>query len=94
MKKLIFLILLVRTGLAFAQPSSPYFDSLKAFRSRFVEANVAVKASERKYFQFFPIDSSYRIDAQFVRIENAPWFEMAMSDKSKQIWRKYGELIF
>ncbi len=94
MKKLIILVLLVRAGLADAQPSSPYFDSLKAFRSRYVDANAVVKGSDRKYFQFFPIDSSYRVDAKFIRTENAPWFEMSMTGGTKQIYRKYGELVF
>jgi len=94
MKKIFILVFLLRAGLAFAQPSSPYLDSLKAFRSHYVDVHEVVKGNDKKYFQFFPIDSSYRVNAKFIRIENGPWFEMGTTGKGKQVYRKYGELVF
>jgi uncharacterized protein len=94
MKKIPLVFLLALTQFLQAQTNSPYVDSLKAFRAHYVKNHEAVTGSDRKFLQFFPIDSSYRVIADFIRIEDGPWFEMNTSTTHKQIYRRYGELHF
>jgi uncharacterized protein (DUF1684 family) len=94
MKKFTLLLFLAIAECLQAQKPTNYVDSLKAFRTHYVDNNEAVKGSDRKFMQFFPIDSSYRVIADFVRLENSPWFDFNTSGKNKQVFRRYGELHF
>jgi len=94
MKKSILLFCLTITEFLQAQKPATYFDSLKAFQEHYVNNHEVVKGADRKYMQFYPIDSSYRLTAKFIRIENGPWFEMNTSGKNKQVYRRYGDIQF
>jgi uncharacterized protein (DUF1684 family) len=94
MRGSIFFLLLLSGEFIHAQKALNYVDSIKAFQAHFVDNHEVVKGSDRKYIQFYPIDSSYRISANFIRIENGPWFDMPTSAKNKQVYRRYGELQF
>src|SRR5262245_51319768 len=94
MKKFILFFLLGITYYLQAQKPTNYLDSLKAFRAHFIDNHEVVKGSDKKYMQFFPVDSSYRVVADFIRTENEPWFDLNTSAKNKQVYRRYGELKF
>ena len=94
MKKVPIVFFLALAQFLEGQTPNPYIDSLKAFRTHYVNKHEVVSGSDRKFMQFFPIDSSYRVIADFIRIENGPWFEMNTSTTNKQIYRRYGELQF
>ncbi|WP_281615206.1 DUF1684 domain-containing protein [Flammeovirga sp. SubArs3] len=46
-----------------------------------------------KEHEFFPIDSTYKVEAKFKRVKGKP-FKMKTSSKSKPTYEKYGELTF
>jgi uncharacterized protein (DUF1684 family) len=47
-----------------------------------------------KGLDFFPIDSSFIVDAKLTRTENAPTFEMATTTDRKPLYKEYGILNF
>ena len=44
---------------------SSYSDSLQTYLDRYVKSHEVVKGNDKKYFQFYPIDESYRVISQF-----------------------------
>src|SRR5689334_20946592 len=72
-----------------------YDDSLKTFLDNYVKKNEVVRASDRKYFQFFPVDEKYRVVATFEKATEIKWFSMETSAASmKQTYRIYGTVSF
>jgi uncharacterized protein len=47
-----------------------------------------------KGLKYFPIDSKYRVEAKFERIENESPFSMPTSTARKPIYTKYGKITF
>ncbi|MGB0176391.1 MAG: DUF1684 domain-containing protein, partial [Owenweeksia sp.] len=47
-----------------------------------------------KGLPFYPIDSTYRVQAKFIRTENAEPFEMATSTERRPVYEKFGEARF
>jgi len=47
-----------------------------------------------KGLDFFPVDSTFIIDANFVKTENAPTFKMATTTDRKPLYKEYGTLHF
>ncbi|GGZ23758.1 hypothetical protein GCM10007049_15960 [Echinicola pacifica] len=50
--------------------------------------------AEFKALDFFPIDSSYRVEAEFVRSKDAAPFKMETTTARRPIYEKYGEVYF
>jgi uncharacterized protein len=71
-----------------------YLDSIKAFQQTYVDSHEVVKYSDKKFLQFFPVDSSYRVLCNFTPAKNAKWFSMKTSGSATQVYRKYGLLTF
>ena len=71
-----------------------YADSLQSFRNRYINTHEVVTGDDRKLLQFYPIDRSYEVTAQFERIVDAPWFNMPTTGKISKIFRTYGILRF
>lgn len=76
-----------------AQKSS-YFDSIQQFQRKYVDSHEVVKNDDKKYLQFFPIDSSLRVWCTFTPARNAKWFSMKTSGTTSQVYKKYGLLEF
>lgn len=56
-----------------------------------------LKKRDLKKFEglaFFPIDSSFVVKASFLKIENAPVFEMPTTTDRKALYKEYGKLLF
>jgi uncharacterized protein len=81
------------TAVSYSQTKS-YPDSLKLFIENYVNTHGVVKGTDRKYLQFFPINEKYRIESQFEKIENSPWFMMETSGLVKKSHRIYGKIHF
>lgn len=47
-----------------------------------------------KGLDFFPVDSTFIVDANFVKTENAPTFKMATTTDRKPLYKEYGTLHF
>lgn len=47
-----------------------------------------------KGLDFFPVDSSFIVNAQLIRTENAPTFQMATTTDRKPLYKEYGVLKF
>ena len=48
------------------------------------------KATSFKGHEFYPIDLSYRVEAEFVALENEPFFKMKTSGHKTPEYRRYG----
>jgi uncharacterized protein len=92
------LLLLVLGALdGYAQnPEAPgYMDSIKAFRSDYLQTHELLSTAEQKaLLRFYPLDPSYRVEARFEKYADSPWFAMATSGAAPQTQRKYGRLTF
>ena len=77
---------------AFCQTS--YEDSLHIYIKSYINNHEVVKGEERKLLQFYPVNSKYRVIAQFERTQNGQWFEMPTSGRIKKSFRVYGTLSF
>ncbi|WP_186757245.1 DUF1684 domain-containing protein [Echinicola salinicaeni] len=56
-----------------------------------------LKAKDLKNFEsldFFPVNKKYRVEAKFVRTNNAVPFQMPTTTDRKPVYEKYGELHF
>jgi len=71
-----------------------YFDSIQKFQRMYVDSHEVVKKDDKKYLQFFPIDTSMRIWCSFIPAKNAKWFSMKTTGSTSQVYRKFGLLKF
>src|ERR1700750_17391 len=71
-----------------------YSDSLQTYLDGYVKDHEVVKGDDKKFFQFFPADESYRVIADFEKAKDSKWFLMATSGNQKKMYRVYGTLSF
>ena len=88
----LFLVLTVCTTNLFGQSS--YNDSLQTFLDRYVKSHEVVRGTDKKYFQFYPINESYRVTASFEKAKDNKWFTMETSGYDKRTYRVYGVVSF
>lgn len=79
---------------SFAQHTTTYKDSIRAYIKKYVDEHEVVKGDDRKYLQFFPIDESYRVTAKIETTNDSKWFEMSTSGLIKKTFRSYGIATF
>ncbi len=73
---------------------SSYNDSLQTYLDRYVNSHEVVKGTDKKYFQFYPVDESYRVTASFEKAKDNKWFKMETSGYDKRTYRLYGIVSF
>jgi uncharacterized protein (DUF1684 family) len=83
-------ILLTHAG----QSQISYQDSIKHFINKYVATHDVLAEEDKKYLQFFPVDESYAVTADFKKATNAAWFEIPTSGKIKKTFRLYGVATF
>ena len=95
-KPFIFLFVILSGLNSHAQNLPPgYLDSIKAFRTDYIQTHELLTTPEQKAFlRFYPLNASYRVVARFERYADSPWFPMATSGARYQMHRKYGRLTF
>ncbi len=71
-----------------------YKDSLLAFQANYVDKHEVVGKDDKKYIQFYDVDESYRVKANFERINDDKGFNMGTSTGLKRKHYKYGLLTF
>lgn len=71
-----------------------YKDSIKHFISNYIATHDVLQEEDKKYLQFFPVDESYLVNADFAKANNAAWFEIPTSGKIKKTFRLYGVARF
>jgi uncharacterized protein (DUF1684 family) len=71
-----------------------YNDSVQAFVKNYVDKHEVVIGEDRKFLDFYPVNSSYRVVANFERVRNGKWLTMETSGSSKQTFRVYGIIRF
>ncbi len=93
MKTFSILILLVLCFKANAQ-NKTYQDSLQKYLMDYVSTHEVVTGSDKKLMQFFVVDESYRVTANFEPIKNANWFDINTSSGKTKIYRQFGKITF
>jgi uncharacterized protein len=71
-----------------------YPDSLRAFRTNYINDHGVVKGHAVANLQFFAIDENYKVVAVFEKKENSTWFTMKTSGTMDKIYRVYGTATF
>jgi len=98
MKRSFILLLLLLGALgSYAQHSASdsYMDSIKAFRTVYIQTHeLSTTAEQKALLRFYPLDPAYRVVTRFEKYTDSPWFDMATSGAGRQIQRKYGRLTF
>jgi uncharacterized protein (DUF1684 family) len=89
----VFLILTLFIGGGFAQDKA-YTDSIESFRTNYITNHEVVKAADKKYFRFFPVNSKYLLTARFEKLTDTTGFLMKTSGKTSSIYFRYGLLYF
>jgi uncharacterized protein (DUF1684 family) len=88
----VLLAALLSCGHAIGQTA--YKDSLHSYIDDYVQHHDVVKGDDKKYFQFFPIDESYRVVADFEKAKDSKWFLIETSGHEKKMYRVYGTVSF
>jgi len=99
LKKLLMIVLRLFLPLLFVSCithlfGQSYNDSLQTYLDGYVKKNEVVRGADRKYFQFYPIDQNYRVNATFEKAKDDKWFSMETSAHLKQTYRVYGTVSF
>ncbi len=71
-----------------------YNDSLQTYLDRYVKGHEVVRGTDKKYFQFYPVNESYRVTANFEKAKDNKWFSMETSGLQKKTYRVYGTVSF
>ena len=81
--------------MAFAQKRvhDNYVDSLQKFRKEYVQHHHVIKGEDTVYLQFFPVDSNYRVVADFKKTEDSA-FTMQLTEGKTAKYLKYGTVTF
>ncbi|HMG83688.1 MAG TPA: DUF1684 domain-containing protein [Ferruginibacter sp.] len=95
MKKIPTIVLLFINITAFAQKNvrNNYVDSLQKFQQEYVHHHHVIKGEDTVYLQFFPIDSNYRVVADFKKTEDSA-FTMQLTEGKTAKYLKYGTVTF
>ena len=92
--KTLFLTALVMGVSILSYSQQSYSDSIHAYINEYVKDHEVVTGENKKLFQFFPADESYRVKAKFEKAKNPQWFQLESSGKEKKTYRVYGTLSF
>lgn len=92
MKRFFLLLSLLLSCTAFSQKT--YKDSLNDFLKNYVQSHEVVKGEDRKALQFYPVDKSYRVLANFKPATDSKWISFPTSGKITKIFKVYGSLSF
>ena len=92
-KKLVFIIAIFVCTNVLAQKNA-YVDSIKTFQKNYIATHEVVAKKDRKYFNFFPINSKYNLNCSFEKVTDKVGFDMTTSAKTKKHYYKYGRLGF
>ena len=87
----VFLFLTVFIHDGFAQGKT-YTDSINTYRANYIKNHEVVKAADKKYFRFFPVNTKYLLNARFEKLNDTTGFLMKTSGKSGSTYFKYGLL--
>ena len=71
-----------------------YIRKIIAFQEKYVTGHEVVKGDDKKFFRFFPVDKTYRLNARFTRIIDTKGFIMKTSGVKNPRYFKYGTLTF
>ena len=95
MKNVVLIALLVLGKIGLAQNSSTaYSDSINAYQKNYINTHEVVKGKDRKYVHFFAPDETYKVLANFEKIDDKQSFSMPTSTKKMQQYFKYGRITF
>ncbi len=83
---------IIVSAICFGQRS--YKDSLQAFIKNYVDKHDVVSSNDKKYLNFYPINQSYRVTADFERVKDGKWFSMETSGTQRKVYRVYGVIRF
>lgn len=73
---------------------SPYLFEMKNFRADYMAKHEVVAQKDKKYFRFFPVNSSYRLPAKFEKLNDTAGFAMKTSGGIMKQYYKYGRASF
>ncbi|MCW3091108.1 MAG: hypothetical protein JWP81_2177 [Ferruginibacter sp.] len=95
MKNILFISLLLLGKISLAQNKpSAYIDSINAYQKNYIDTHEIVKGEDRKYLDLFAPDSTYKVLADFEKINDLQGFGMPTSAKVMQRYYKYGKISF
>lgn len=94
MKQFLFVIITLSITAALRAQADPGMDSLRAFREKYISTHEVIQGESRANLRFFPLNREWAVPARLERIDDAPWFSMETTGKSKQVCRVYGILHF
>ena len=94
MQKLILVIIFIFCSSTIFCQQKNYNDSLKLYQKDYVKKHEIVKANQKKYFRFFPVDKKYKLNARFEKISDTAITIMKTSGTKLKDFYRYGYLHF
>ncbi|HEX6334476.1 MAG TPA: hypothetical protein VFZ78_09630, partial [Flavisolibacter sp.] len=85
--KNVFFFFLFSCSLACAAQDT-YADSMRTYIENYVSNHGVVRGADKQHLHFFDINSSYRLQARFEKLESSPWFEMPSTGVQKKMYRR------
>jgi uncharacterized protein len=89
-----FLFLIFLAQFSFAQKQSHYAAYIRSYQKQYVAEHEVVKKADKKYFRFFPADSTYKVTCSFIKITDTTGFTMRTSAGTTKQYYKYGQIGF
>src|SRR5438067_176601 len=92
MKNLLLIVVLGISLKTFSQTA--YEDSLNTFIKSYVQNHEVVKGEDKNYLQFYPVNKSYCLAADFKKAVSSKWLTFPTSGSKNKIFKVYGTLLF
>jgi uncharacterized protein (DUF1684 family) len=91
--KILFLALLILfSSTSFSQAS--YKDSIAAYLKNYVQNHEVVKGPNKDRLQFYDVDKTYKVIANFEAATKAGWFTFKTSGIQTKVYKLYGTFSF
>ncbi len=93
-RNFLLLIFLLVSNIVFAQKNDVYVKSIKAYQKNYISQHEVVKAADKKYFRFFPINKDLNIECRFEKLIDTVGIFMNTSANTLKDYFVYGRLHF
>ena len=94
MQRIFYLLLFLFIVESTVAQNDPYKQTITSWQQNYMAKHEVVKGNDKKYFRFFPIDASYFVWADLVKIRDTVGFQMRTTQGTEQHFFKYGTLKF
>lgn len=94
MQKIFLTLLILATAISLHAQPKKYIQNLKTYQKLYIKNHEVVSQKDKKYFRFFPVNESYKVNAGFKKLTDTLGFIMKTSGTKTKKYFRYGTLHF